>query len=333
MIRRFIPHLAALLTGFVLISCGGGGGDSPVDAAADVTVYRGDAALIEHVDAAQAGLDRFNYWRSQIGLAALQMHPLLNTSAAGHSSYQATNHVISHYQNPATTPFTGECLGDIPGHSVCTAAKVSRLEAVGFPLQVPYAFGEVIARTARLDGAAAADALIAAIYHRFVVFEPAFTHIGGSIMQHKDEPVYFTANFSASQATGGFNSGGPVLFPFDGQSNVPLRFFSDQEQPDPVPLRNEVGYPVSVHASINSTISVTRFTIRPTGGGGDLPVQPLWRAVDPATVHSAAAIVPLDVLVPGTSYTVNFEGAVDEVPLVLQWRFTTTPQYAAGTQP
>jgi hypothetical protein len=97
---------------------------------------------------------------------------------------------------------------------------------------------------------------------------------------------------------------------------------SDSESPDPVPNLNEVGYPISVHADISATVTVTRFTVRPRGGA-DLSVRLLARAVDPDTPQSAAAIVPLAKLTAGTTYDVSFSGTVDSVAVTRNWSFTT----------
>jgi hypothetical protein len=86
--------------------------------------------------------------------------------------------------------------------------------------------------------------------------------------------------------------------------------------------RNEVGYPISVHADITAVLSVQDFSVAPRGGTA-LPVQLLARANDSHTPASAAAIIPLDVLAANTTYDVQFIGTVDGMAANRSWSFTT----------
>jgi len=314
---RPLPRLfVSILLGAALTACGGGGGSDSNSAAS--------LAVVQDAGTASAGLDRFNYWRNELGLSVLKTQPQLTIAAQGHSDYQATNGLISHYQDPGTPGFTGECLGDSNTEARCAPAKVSRLEHAGYQLAPTYAFGEVISRTASTDGSAAADALIAAIYHRFVIFEPMFNEVGVGAARRGNGSTYFTTNFAVNGLAGaGLASTASVVYPFNGQTGVPRNFFSDQERPDPVASRNEVGYPISLHANISgSPVTVTQFTIRPQGGA-NMPVEQLWNAVDSDTPTSAAAIVPLDVLAPNTQYVVQFQGTVSGQAVNRTWSFTT----------
>jgi hypothetical protein len=89
-----------------------------------------------------------------------------------------------------------------------------------------------------------------------------------------------------------------------------------------VPDRNEVGYPISVHGDVTSTVTVKSFTVRPRGGA-DLPTRLLASAVDSHTPKSGAAIVPLAVLKSNTVHDVSFAGTVDGIAVSLNWSFTT----------
>jgi hypothetical protein len=103
---------------------------------------------------------------------------------------------------------------------------------------------------------------------------------------------------------------------------VTRNFLSDTESPDPVPNRNEVGYPISIHSDITKTIAVQSFTVRPRGGA-PLQAQLLTSAADTDTPKSVAAIVPLDVLAAATTFDVQFTGTVDGVSANRSWSFTT----------
>jgi hypothetical protein len=90
-----------------------------------------------------------------------------------------------------------------------------------------------------------------------------------------------------------------------------------------VPDRNEVGYPVSVHADITSSIQVQTFTISPRGGA-PLASSLLTHDNDAQIGYpSVAAIIPLTQLQSQSHYDVQFIGSVDNLPVRLSWSFKT----------
>ena len=135
--------------------------------------------------------------------------------------------------------------------------------------------------------------------------------------------TYFSADFAVDGLTPTLGQGNIVVYPFDTQQSLPQNFFSDYEAPDPVPNRNEVGYPISVHADITSTVTVQSFTVRPRNGNVLQSIL-LDNATDrERTPTSVAAIVPLDVLAARTTYDVRFSGTVDGIVVNRVWSFTT----------
>ncbi|WP_342119213.1 CAP domain-containing protein [Pseudoduganella sp. OTU4001] len=298
--------LAALLA-----ACGGGGGGSttvtPPPVAPPITAPGAPAAT---GDTALDGFNWFNYRRTSIGLAALSRNTRLDTAAAGHSNYLRLNNTVSHDQVAGNPGFTG-------------ATLQNRITAAGYTLSNPYAFGEVISAAGDKSGFYHAEELITAIYHRFVVLEPVFKEMGTGAATSASNYTYFTADFAASGGYGpGLGRGRIATYPGDGQTMVATTFLSDTESPDPVPNQNAVGYPVSVHADISSSISVTSFTIRPRNGAV-MNARLLSSATDSHTKAQVAAIVPLTTLSAGTTYDVSFAGTVDGVSVSRNWSFTT----------
>ena len=106
---------------------------------------------------------------------------------------------------------------------------------------------------------------------------------------------------------------------------MPRNFFSNNEVPDPVAELNEVGYPISVHADIEATLSVTSFTVRERGAAADLSVKLLASPADTYAPKSAASIVPLAVLRSATIYDVSFTGSSGGRAVSKTWSFTTRP--------
>jgi hypothetical protein len=189
-------------------------------------------------------------------------------------------------------------------------------------VNVNFAAGEVISATSSTSGFYQAEELITAIYHRFVIFEPAFRELGTGAATAINNTTYFTADFAVRNTYAGLGAGKFITYPFNGQTAVPVNFFSDNESPDPVPDQNETGYPVSVHADMGQTVTVQSFTIAPRGGA-TLGTRLLSNAEGTSDTRSAAAIVPLSPLRGATIYDVSFSGGIDGTAVSRQWSFTT----------
>jgi uncharacterized protein YkwD len=298
-----------------LAACGGGGGGSSnavaSNTASTTALPTGVGAPALTNDIATDGLNWINYRRGQVGMSTLSHSNIIDIAALGHSEYQRTNNTVTHTQTSGKPGFTG-------------ATELDRLTAAGYLFtNTNHAYGEVISATSNQTGAFMAEELITAIYHRFVIFEPVFKEIGTGAAKTSSGYAYFTADFTANNGYGpGLAASTVAVWPFSGQTQVPINFFSDYEAPDPVPSANEVGYPISVHANITSKVTVQSFSVRPRGGA-DLAVRQLSHDVDAETPASAAAIIPLSRLVSGATYDVSFSGTVDGTPVSRSWSFTT----------
>lgn len=302
--------LTALVASLALIGCGGGGERAAVPPGSlRASTAPSDALPQPTDDPAADAFTRFNLRRQQLGVQVLMRSAQADVAARGHADYQKTNNTITHEQSPNAPGFTGVTVGD-------------RLAAAGYQFRSAYAYGEVLSQTSDPSGINAAEDLIAAIYHRFVIFDPMFREAGVAAATLPRGPTYLTTNLVTDRLDGGLPAGAVVIYPVPGQEQVPRHFFSDQEVPDPVPDRNQVGYPVSVHANIISTVTVTEFSLRPLAGEV-LPVRLLESRSDPLTPPSAASIVPLAPLDAGRTYEVRFVGAVDGTPVTRVWTFTT----------
>jgi uncharacterized protein YkwD len=313
-LERLIPKAAGLLAALVLTACGGGGSDTAAPATASASAH---STLAQEPNAPQAtgdtstdGFNWFNFRRKQMGLDEVGRNRLLDAAAQGHSDYQRLNDTITHTQIRDRAGFTGETVLD-------------RLNAAGYTFtQSRYGYGEVIAAIGGTSGFYAAEGLIDAIYHRFVIFEPMFTEAGSGTGTVPNGYTYFTTKFAANGLGPGLGQGRVALYPFADQQNVPEIFYSDREVPDPMPNQNEVGYPISVHADATATVTVESFTVSPRGGA-PLSTRLLTSGTDGDTSASVAAIVPYAVLSAKTTYDVRFVGTVDGTPVDRAWSFTT----------
>jgi uncharacterized protein YkwD len=306
----------ACTAAWALAACGGGGGGNDAGASngSATTGFSGQDASAPAAtnNIATDGLNWINYRRSQIGMPALTRNSVIDAAAQGHSDYQRLNNTVTHDQTTGKPGFTGVRLQD-------------RLQNAGYVFGQPNAIGEVISATSNGTGFYMAEELITAIYHRFVIFEPVFKEIGAGAATTSANYNYFTADFVANNSYGtGIPAGTVVTWPFNGQTQVPNNFNSDYEEPDPVPDRGVVGYPVSVHTNLTRRLTVQSFTMRAHGTNTDLATRLLAQGQDAnTTTQSAAAIVPLSPLASGTTYDVTFTGAVDGTPITRSWSFST----------
>jgi uncharacterized protein YkwD len=326
--NQWSSTLLGLATAFALVACGGGGGGGsavtptpaptptpPVVTPAPpvVTPVPEVGAPVFLGDIAIDGRNWINFRRSQAGMPVMTANAAVSVAAKAHSTYQKNNNIVSHDEVAGLAGFSGIHL-------------LERLTAAGYTFanNNSYAYGEVIAATSSTSGAYMAEELITAIFHRFVMFEPMFKEVGTGAATTAGGYSYFTSDFTANNGYGpGIGRGVIVTWPFNGQVNVTPNFFSNTEEPDPIPNADEVGYPVSVHGDLTSALTVQSFTIRQRGGA-DLAVQMIKHFSDRAeTIITAAAIVPLAVLKPATVYDVSFIGSADGTALTKTWSFTT----------
>ncbi|MEO8600288.1 MAG: CAP domain-containing protein [bacterium] len=299
---RLSPFVPTILLSLALAACGGS--DSSRQTATSTDSAKNSQQLAQEASAPQVsgnmatdGLNWFNFRRQQMGMPKLARNSLIDTASQGHSEYQKRNNIITHDQTSGKDGFTGVDLQ-------------ARLSKANYNLVPRYAIGEVIAKTGYTYGFTAAEALITAIYHRFVIFEPMYKEAGAGYATADSAYTYFTTDLVANNGLGdGLGVGNFAVYPVDGQKNLPNNFFSDSEEPDPVPNQNEVGYPISIHADITRKITVQNFTIQ-SRGGTPLSVLLLKSTSDTNTPSSAASIIPLAPLAANTTYDVAFSGGI-----------------------
>jgi uncharacterized protein YkwD len=312
--------VAACIAALALSSCGPGGPKQDNGAvSSNVIPSTGVAGQDSNAPALTSNIAAdarawINYRRSQVGMSALAENSNIDTAAQGHSDYQRINNTVTHVQTQGKQGFTGAELQD-------------RLKNAGYNITSnANAIGEVISATKGGNGFYMTEQLITAIYHRIVIFEPVFKEIGSGSATVSGGYTYMTADFAANNGYGpGLAAGKVAAWPFDGQVDVPANFFSDYEEPDPVPDKgvNEVGYPVSVHANLTSKLTVQSFTIHAHGSTTNLTTRMLTQANDANVTSPAAAIIPLSKLAAGTTYDVSFVGTVDGAAVNKSWSFTT----------
>ncbi len=279
-----------------------------------------DAAAQAALDALQAPvLERVNYHRGLAGLAPVAAEPRLLKAAQSHSNYLDSANQMGHYEDKKTNPYY---TGNSPFDRI-DAAHYDYAEA-----------GEVVAHQPSSHPAGAVDALVTAIYHRFIILSVDFVHAGPGVSlkahQGTDE-LNVTVDFGAETLPPLPPPSVLTVYPVVGQTGVPSDFDPAEEFPNPMPGHTLVGYPVSVQVDARHAFEVESFQLyemTPDTPRRALDAKLLTHAVDAETPAHAAALIPVSPLAPVTVHEVVFTGSVNKMPVSMTWQFMTAPESA-----
>ena len=180
---------------------------------------------------AKEGLARTNCFRNLMGLEPAVLHPILDAASQAHSDYMQTNDVLSHSEEPAQPGYTGDAVWD-------------RIESAGYPLEGGRSWAEIISWG--YTAADAVDGWVQTVYHRIPFTTPYIVEVGFG-----QTGSYSSMTFVSPYPNGSRTA---VVYPIDGQRNVPIDFDSDTEWPDPAPSHGVVGYPVTVTVASNDAV-------------------------------------------------------------------------------
>lgn len=259
-------------------------------------------------------LERVNRYRRLAGLQPVEVDMRLVQAAQAHSGYQDTADQMTHYETDQANPF-------FSGHR-----PSDRIDAVKYDYTHA---GEVIARQLSTHPANAVDALMTAIYHRFIILSNAVKHAGpGVTLQNRAgaEELYVTVDFAAEAMPPLPDPSTLTLYPADGHVGVPLDFDPAQEIPSPMPGQTLVGYPVSIQVDPRHALKVDQFELHEMtqdGRARGLEGKLLVHSVDEETPEYAAAFISAKPLAPGTTYRAIFSGSVGGTNVARTWHFTT----------
>jgi len=249
-----------------------------------------------------AVLERINQFRASAGVPPMAAHPALMEAAAGHVRYYEANLGADslvgmglHEQDPEAPGFTGVSMGD-------------RARAAG------YSGGTVTENAGFGSLEAAVNWYIDTVNHRLPLIHPSALDVG----------------VAQSAATGfGVVDVGlrgdvldvdlPGVYPPDGATGVPT-VWDGAETPDPAPgAPRPLGYPITVAFARYQQVEWVATELRDAAG---VPLD----VTSPRTDWMrATAIIPLQPLVPGATYTARVEAIVDGTTVTKEWSFTTQP--------
>ena len=113
----------------------------------------------------------------------------------------------------------------------------------------------MVARESSAHPARAIDALMAAIYHRFIMLSGDFTQAGPGVVLNAHqgvEELNVTVDFGSLTLPPAQRPPALTLYPVDGHRGVPTDFDPAEEYPNPMPGHTLVGYPMSVQVDSRS---------------------------------------------------------------------------------
>ncbi len=293
-------HILLLLAG-----CGNTEADSGVAAACDAAYYGYACPSAD----AMVALDQINSYRALMGLSEITLEPRLDTAAQAHADYMLTNDALTHQESSSASGFTGEWVWD-------------RIEAEGYPLEQGRVWMEVISYG--LDPAGAIDGWIGTVYHRIPFTTPEVLEVGfGQAADYSALAIVVPFPDIERRA---------VLYPADGQTDVPRSFDSDTESPDPAPSHGTVGYPISVSVaapigmvSLDNPYALELLSAEVVGPDGALELLLLDPSTD-KTMFNMAAVMPVEPLEGGTTYTVSMTVTYGGEEETLTGSFVTSAQ-------
>jgi tetratricopeptide (TPR) repeat protein len=260
-----------------------------------------DAVLRSHQQRALAAVNKL---REQAGLPPVRLDDRLDAAAAAHSYYWLFNQARPsqkglgiHTETPGTPGFSG-------------VTVYERGNAFGWhdgPM------GEDI--THRGAPELAVSDWVDSVYHRFPILRPDLRVIGYADASLAGLPIE-DMEFGFSPGAGNPK---PVVYPADGQSDVPATF-DDNELPDPVPAGGPrvTGYPVTVTFPRYSDVRLLSFTLSGPSG----PIAYTFTLPPTDATENSASLLPGAPLQPGARYTAHIDATVDGASYDRTWSFT-----------
>ncbi len=286
-----------------------------------------------------------NSLRQKGGLPSFYGNESLEKAAALHASYLAKNRTDGHYQVP-----------ELPGFSGKTPAD--RAVKAGYPSRMV----QENLSSGNIDFKDSVDGLFSAIYHRFGFLDSVMDEIGIAYAEDvfgRRIYVYDMGNYNVARLcreeerftqgryitgictqsdkkissrrfekvldTNRKQSKDIILWPYDGQEDVPPAFF--EEIPDPLPDYSVSGYPISIvfNDLYFKRVKVVSFRLYSDVSGEEVPVRLMDSGNDPNLLlkKNQFAIFPLERLDYDTNYTAVVNFTAGPKSFEREWHFRT----------
>jgi hypothetical protein len=258
---------------------------------------------------AVTALNAENALRVAMNIPCASLVLTLCTSAQAHCDYYTTNQ-----GNASCTPSSAhnETSG-CPGYT--GADPGARIKAAGY---TGNGWSECMAFMG--NPASAVKMFVDSVYHRVPVLSPWYTDMGYGGGSGCDTIDFGPGSAAAAKTV-------TAVYPYDGQTGVPLSFNGAQEGPTPpAPSTGwPSGYPVILYGQ---GITVTTHQI--VVDGTTTPLTHIWLDKDSTLGSSAKVLYTEAPLTANTTYRVTIDGSTSSSSVHFDWAFTTG---AASTGP
>ena len=251
--------------------------------------------------AAITALNTINAARVPMGVSCQQLVLTLCTSSQNHCNYYATNQ-----GNAACTPASAH--DEISGCPEFTGVGAGdRIRAAGY---TGGGWSECMAFAN--DPVRSVTMFINSVYHRTPILSPWKRDMGYGHATGCDTIDFGTGPTTPSTVT--------AVYPYDGQTGVPLCFDGSREGPTPpVPSTGwPSGYPITIFAQ---GFTVTAHTIVVDGTTTEL--AHVWLGSDSTLGSSAKVLYTEASLTANTTYRVTIDGTISSAARHFEWTFTT----------
>jgi uncharacterized protein YkwD len=333
-----LATLMALTAVAALSACGGGGSSAPTPVAAapaptpsqSPTIVASVPGTTYTVGSEHAGVYALlNQERNNCGFGLLKQDLTLDKSDAGHVNFlNANGGSFGHYESAGLPFFTG-------------VTEQDRAKAAGYTTPV----GAVLSQGRQVSGTHATEAvrtLLAAPYHLLGMIGN-FADVG---VGHLDTPVDSSGvgfnvgitNITLGQRAGVNDLDGTKIYTYPCAGSTGVNAMLADENPSPLPTTiaqnfDLYGTPIAIKLRTGKVLKVTNVTISPVGGGAPIATTVVDKTNDPLkstlswAPNSEAYALPMQRLLPMTTYTFTVTGTSDGVP------FTHTPAAPFVTGP
>jgi hypothetical protein len=258
---------------------------------------------------AVTALNAENTLRVAMGIPCASLVLTLCTSALNHCNYYTTNQGSSTCQASSAHNEISGCpqfTGADPGTRIAAAGYTGR------------GWSECMAFMGNPAGAV--KMFVDSVYHRTPVLSPWYTDMGYGGGTGCDTIDFGPGPNAAAKTV-------TAVYPYDGETGVPLSFNGAQEGPTPpAPSTGwPSGYPVTLYGQ-GITVSSHQIVV----DGTTTPLAHIWLDGDSTLGSSAKVLYTEAPLVANTTYRVTIDGTTSAGSKHFEWTFTTG---AASTGP
>lgn len=265
------------------------------------------AAHAQNADSfAMVALKQVNDFRDSLHLPRVALAKALSAGCRNHARYLVLNR-----NNKKTEGLLAHKeFAELPGYSK-SGQEAGEHAVIGFTV----------------DPASAVPQLIATFYHRMPFMQPDLYEIGFGC--YKDTDWYTTVIDCTSHVLPGKSKIDVVVYPYNGQTNVPLAIVEEIPNPIDFSLGDGVngGFPVTFFFAQYQ--SVTNVELKLIDNAGNDILCYVSSPEKPATSFSqwqTVCAIPATKLQPATRYTATLNCTVNDKPYKSELVFTTVPE-------